>query len=218
MNIKINNAKIAVVDQVKYLGIIIDNRLNFQAHLLYIHKKVSIKTHFLKRISTNLALYTKLLLYKPIVAPHVEYCSALLFMLPNYRIKELQLIQNRCMRIILNCSKYTHIKDMLCALNLMSIKTRIHFNIMITIFKINNHLLPEFVLNKISQKETHNYNLRDPFKFKINRCRTHKTYNTIFFRGLSMYNMLPLQLKECNNLLGFKVHLRQYFKENIVMC
>jgi hypothetical protein len=46
---------------------------------------------------------------------------------------------------------------------------------------------------------------------------THKTYNTIFFRGLSMY-MLPLQLKECNNLLGFKVHLRQYFKENIVMC
>jgi hypothetical protein len=63
-----------------------------------------------------------------------------------------------------------------------------------------------------------NYNLRDPFKFKINRCRTHKTYNTIFFRGLSMYNMLPLQLKECNNLLRFKVHLRQYFKENIVIC
>jgi hypothetical protein len=89
---------------------------------------------------------------------------------------------------------------------------------MITIFKINNHLLPEFLLNKISQnKETHNYNLRDPFKFKINRCRTHKTYNTIFFRGMSMY-MLPLQLKECNNLLGFIVHLRQYFKENIVMC
>jgi ribonuclease P/MRP protein subunit RPP40 len=35
MNMKINNAKIAVVDQVKYLGIIIDNRLNFQAHVLY---------------------------------------------------------------------------------------------------------------------------------------------------------------------------------------
>jgi hypothetical protein len=35
INIKINNAKIAVVDQVKYLGIIIDNRLNFQAHVLY---------------------------------------------------------------------------------------------------------------------------------------------------------------------------------------
>jgi hypothetical protein len=157
---------------------------------------MSIKTHFLKRISTNLSLYTKLLLYKSIVAPHVEYCSALLIMLPNYRIKELQLVQNRCMRIILNCSKHTPIKDMLCVLNLMSVKTIIHLNIMITIFKINNHLLPEFLFNKISHnKETHNYNLRDPFKFKINRCRTHKTYNTIFFRGLSMYNMLPLQLK-----------------------
>jgi hypothetical protein len=133
--------------------------------VLYIHKKMSIKTHFLKRISTNLSLYTKLLLYKSIVTPHVEYCSALLFMLPNYRIKELQLIQNRCMRIILNCSKYTPIKDMLCVLNLMSVKTRIHFNIMITIFKINNHLLPEFLLNKISQnKETHNSILKDKFR------------------------------------------------------
>jgi hypothetical protein len=35
----------------------------------------------------------------------------------------------------------------------MSLKTRIHFNIMITIFKINNHLLPEFLLNKILQNK-----------------------------------------------------------------
>jgi hypothetical protein len=32
INIKINNVKIAVVDQVKYLGIIIENRLNFHVH------------------------------------------------------------------------------------------------------------------------------------------------------------------------------------------
>jgi ribonuclease P/MRP protein subunit RPP40 len=49
MNIKINNAKIAVVDQVKYLGIIIDNRLNFQAHVLYIHKKNVNKNTFFKK-------------------------------------------------------------------------------------------------------------------------------------------------------------------------
>jgi hypothetical protein len=108
INIKINNVKIAVVDQVKYLGIIIENRLNFQ-----VHKKMSVKAHFLKRMSTNMSQYTKLLLYKSILAPHVENCSTLLFMPPNYGIKELQLIQNRCMRITLNCSKYTHIEDML---------------------------------------------------------------------------------------------------------
>jgi hypothetical protein len=61
------------------------------------------------------------------------------------------------MRIILNCNKYTHIEDMLCALNVMSVKTRIHFNRYTDyhIIKKNNHLLQEFLLNKISQnKET----------------------------------------------------------------
>jgi hypothetical protein len=51
-----SHVKIAVVDQTKYLGIIIDNRLHFQAHAPYTHKKISIKAHFLKRMSTNLSL------------------------------------------------------------------------------------------------------------------------------------------------------------------
>ena len=37
------------VDEIKYLGIMIDNKLNFKSHLKYVEKKVSKKVYFLNR-------------------------------------------------------------------------------------------------------------------------------------------------------------------------
>ncbi|XP_025269746.1 uncharacterized protein LOC112639559 [Camponotus floridanus] len=56
-----------------------------------------------------------------IIAPHFEYCAMLLIGMGETQITQLQKVQNRAMRVILQCDRYTKVDDMLEALQFMSI-------------------------------------------------------------------------------------------------
>lgn len=53
---------------------------------------------------------TRVLLYKSLISPHIEYCSTILFNLNQNEICKIQKLQNKAMRIILKCNRYTPIK------------------------------------------------------------------------------------------------------------
>ena len=84
-----------------------DDRVKLEMHAKYIMNKISKQTHLLSRLGKNLSFYTKLLLYKSMIAPQFSFCSTILNGLPDYLIRELQMKQNVCMRIILKCNRYT---------------------------------------------------------------------------------------------------------------
>jgi len=58
------------------------------------------------------------------------------------QITQLQKIQDIVMRVILQCDRYTKVEDTLEALQFMSVRQRLRYNICIFIFKILNDLLP----------------------------------------------------------------------------
>jgi len=86
-------------------------------------------------------VYTRCTIYKIIIAPHFEYCAMLLIGMGETQITQLQKVQNRAMRIIFQCDRYTKVEDMLEALQFMSVRQR-RYNICIFIFKILNNMLP----------------------------------------------------------------------------
>lgn len=160
-NVIINNTKLNQVSETKYLGIIIDDKLDFKKNLDYVIKKMSKKINFLARINNQLPPITRTKIYTSIVASHIEFCSSILFLSNETDFNKLQLLQNRGMRILLGCNKYTSIKSMLDCLFWMTIKQRVYFNTIVLIFKIINNLLPNYLTNKINYvKDGHNYNLR----------------------------------------------------------
>src|ERR1700761_2321096 len=77
--VTINGSEIEKVNEFKYLGVVIDNRLNMKVHIDYICKKVAKKIGFLARISRKMPIQHRVLLYKSIIAPHFECCPSILF-------------------------------------------------------------------------------------------------------------------------------------------
>lgn len=210
-----NNTKMEFVTEIKYLGIKLDQNLNFQKNALYVMYKMSQKTYFLNRIGKHLSMQTKLLLYKSLISPHIDYCSTLLFNLPAFRVQELQCIQNRCMRNILSCNRYTPIYLMLQILNLMSVKNRVMYNTMIFLYKTKNRLLPGYLFNKlVFASDIHTYNTRGANNFNVNISRTSQMQQAVFAGGLVRFNALPADVKNAVSIKTFKRLLFRYIFEH----
>ena len=107
--LKLNGKNLEIVENIKYLGVIIDNKLNFKPHMDKTINKITQKVNYFRRIIGALNLRARLLIYKSMIAPHFQYCPTILYFARDSDIKRMQLQQNRAMRLILNCDNMTSI-------------------------------------------------------------------------------------------------------------
>lgn len=199
------------VEFIKYLGVIIDSKLRFEEHCDYMLKKIGKKISFLNRIGRDISGYTRCIVYKSIIAPHFEYCATLLIGMGETQLTKLQVAQNRAMRVILHCDRYTNVEKMLQALQFMSVRRRLYYNVCIFIFKILNGIMPEHLGNKlvvvgeVSERQT-----RQSENIRIDFRKTRSAQKSLFYEGVKMYNAIPNELKRCDRLVVFKRMLKKH--------
>lgn len=212
-DIKIENVKLECVSQFKYLGVIIDNKLKFNGNVDYILKKVSKKISFLGRLTNKLSMTAKITVYKTLIAPHFNYCASILFLCNEGDISKLQKQQNRALRIILKCSKYTRVKDMLDTLDWLSIRQTITLNSLLLIFKSINNLLPRYMTkNLIYNRDIHNYQTRTRDDFRLPTATKTTTQNTLYYKGLKIFNELPTDAKQTTSVAAFRELCTEFVK------
>lgn len=214
-DVKIDDTKIEEVAEFKYLGVILDDKLSFKSNINFVIKKIAKKVGFLGRLSKKLSSWSILTVFKTIIAPHIDYCSTMLFMNNDTDLKRLQLLQNRAMRLILKCNRRTHIDDMLKTLNFQSVKQRIYFNTLLMIYKIKNKLLPAYLSNiVVYNSEIYDRCLRRRSHFRLPAFKKSGHQQSVFFKGLDLFNKLPDEVRRSRNIFDFKKKCNKYVKEN----
>lgn len=213
--IKINDEKIELVNEIKYLGIIIDNKLNFEANVNHICRKLGCKVNVLSRLRYQLNCQQKISVYKTIIEPHFKYCSTILFLSKQSDINRLQLIQNKCMRNILRVDRASHQKDMLNALKFLSVEQIIKFNTLVFVYKIVNGIAPIYLSNKIvyNYENERKNTLRNRNNIELMTAKKKGSQNSLFYRGVELFNNLPNYVKNEPNLEKFKNSLYDVIME-----
>lgn len=206
--LSINKKTIQWVTQIKYLGIIIDKNLNFNIHFEEICKKLSKKIGFLRRVSKDVSLYTRIIIYNTVIRPHYQYCCTILYLLNTGQKNKLQVLQNRAMRSILKCNKYTPINSMLSVLNWLSIIDLINYYTMIFIHKIKIRQYPNY-LEISKNREIHSYPTKSSNHFRLERYNKQATKHSVFYEGVKAYNSLPVEITNAQTIKQFK---RKYLK------
>lgn len=205
LKIDIEGVDIERVNVFKYLGVHIDEKLTFRAHIDYVIKKIARKYGLLVRLNSQLTFWSKIFLYKTLVAPHIDYCSSVLFLASETHLKRLQRLQNKFMRHILNCNRYTHTVNMLDALQWLSVKERIVFNVMTMIFKLTNNLLPEYLTNIIKRgRNIHSYRTRQIDDIRVASFTMTTTQKSVYYSGIRIFNELPMDIKNARTVSEFK--------------
>ena len=104
LSLKIRDHESEVVDTTKYLGLQIENSLDWKYHFSVISSKVSKVVGFLKHAKTILPLESLNKLYAGIVEPHFRYCCSVWGCCGVTEKSHLQKLQNRAARIITSSS------------------------------------------------------------------------------------------------------------------
>ena len=211
-SIKVGEDIIESVSCLKYLGVMIDSRLNFNEHLDTIIKKISSKFGVIYRIRKSLSFFAKITLYQALIEPHFIYCSSVLFMSNQNKLQELQVLQNKFMRLLLGCDYMTRSNQMAIKLGWLKVKNKINYNVNLFVHKIKCGYLPEYLKEfMIPGNSIHNYNTRGNSDIRIQSSRLTLSYNSVFSKGLTMYNNLPNEIKNETSIHIFKRKLNEYY-------
>ena len=105
--IDISSQEIQFVDHYKYLGVILDQNLNYQKHLKETFRLASHKVDLLSRIRKFITNDAALLIYKTKILPYLDYGDVLYLGSCNKALSKLQSIQNRALRICISAPRRT---------------------------------------------------------------------------------------------------------------
>lgn len=218
VNIKVAGSRIQIEKCIKYLGVFIDDKLRFRDNILNVCAKTGRKVGVLSRLRNELNMQQKISIYRSIVEPHFTYCASILFLANDGEIGRMQKLQNKCMRNILKLNRRSNVRGMLNTLEFMSVSQLIVFNTLILIFKMVRGQCPEYLCEKIKFRGDDEFRSRLRNRNDIEKIRATKksTQNSVFFRGIELFNNLTDELRNETSIEKFKTKLRKYVTENLM--
>ena len=104
LKLEIFGSELDVVTKTRYLGVQVDNSLDWNEHIKVISSKVSRAIGFLKYAKNILPIASVKTLYTSIVEPHFRYCCSVWGCCGATTINRLQKLQNRAARILMESS------------------------------------------------------------------------------------------------------------------
>ena len=121
----------------KLLGIWIDPALTFQYHINKVHSKVQKALSYIIRSKKSLPYKIRLMLYRGLVLPHLEYCCAI-WGSPSARTEKLQLVIKRGIRIICGAPYMSHTDPLFIKTNTLKYEDIYQLNIIKLAFGVVN--------------------------------------------------------------------------------
>ena len=118
LNIQCGDELIEEVSSYKYLGVMVDKNVTFEAHAEYISGKVSKRLGTLSRSRKFISADTSPMLYKSLVVSLFDYCDTVYQVMLAKDLAHLQVLQNKACRIILKQNRFSHATDLHCTLDL----------------------------------------------------------------------------------------------------
>ena len=216
LNIRIANEKIERVNHMKYLGMILDEKLTFDEHINQTYTKASQKLGILRRSREYLDTTKSLTLYKSLVLPHLDYCDIVYMCTTVQNLNKLQLIQNGACRTILKVPKDTHVEDMHQTLGLPTLAQRREAQIVNECYKSvttpDSGLHYMFSLIGNNRRSTR---LANNMGMIIPRLNTSQGRKAFRYRGPTCWNGIEQGLKTSESLAIFKSNMMKKLMRDV---
>ena len=213
LHLTINNAEIPKVTATKFLGIIIDDRLNWKPQIQSVKSKLSSILSVMYKASkliTTAGMYT---LYCSLFQPYISHGNEIWGNNYASNVTCLCVIQRKAVRLICNADRLAHTTELYKELYILKFPECVQYKtaiLKILMFHLFHGTLPIHLQNRFTIYST-TRSTRRINTFVMVRARTTIKAMCLSVYGVKLWNSLPNNLRDCNNVIIFKKKLKKYF-------
>ena len=216
--IRFNNIPVTKVDEHKHLGIILDSKLSFSAHIKAAISKARKGVGLLKYLSKYLPRHTLNELFKLYVRPHLEYGDVIFHIpakvcefsgntiLPSL-MEKLESVQYSAALAVTGTWRGTSREKLYAELGWESLSSRRWSRRLMLFYKMINNLLPEYTLDPVPQLQQPHYCLRNQDVIGRIWARTEKFKSSFYPNCLAEWNELDSEIRLAPSVGIFKKKL-----------
>ena len=216
--IRFNDIPVMKVDEHKHLGIILDSKLSFSAHIKAAISKARKGVGLLKYLSKYLPRHTLNELFKLYVRPHLEYGDVIFHIpakvcefsgntiLPSL-MEKLESVQYSAALAVTGTWRGTSREKLYAELGWESLSSRRWSRRLTLFYKMINNLLPEYTRDPVPQLQQSHYSLRNQDVIGQIRARTEKFKFSFYPNCLAEWNELDPEIRLAPSVAIFKKRL-----------
>ena len=197
ISISLCNQQLKRKNSIKFLGVIVDDKLCWREHINYICKKISKSIGIIRKIKDSLNEQSKIMLYYTMIYPYLQYCVAAWGAACPTHLKPLISKQKCIAKMIKSESSLLKLSDIY---NLEVLKF-MHSQI------INN---PNPIISFRQVLDIHNVNTRNRHDLRPIHPNSELAKRFITYKGCLLWNNLPNYLKSFQNSTTFKINVKKH--------
>jgi hypothetical protein len=218
LNIKFGDDSLNFVPKVKYLGVLIDQRLNFGEHVDFIVKKCSAIVGILFKLRNVLPPSVRKIIYFSLIHSHISYACEIWGHTSDYYIEKLFIMQKKAVKAMCGQSYRSHSFQIFCQNSILPLRLLISYQSCIFIHNsINSYIHSNLPL--LANSNFHNYDTRQRRDLHYDRNNTvrHGSHSMIhccrkFYNDRSL---VPNGIKDLCKI-PFKIKLKNCFKSSFL--
>ena len=186
------------VSEVKYLGVMINEKLNWNTQIEHIKNKISKAYFILTKIRHYVNRPTLMLLYNSLIYTHLNYCVCTWGGAPPTTLKPLLTIQKKTTRIITFSDYNAHSNPLFYTLKMLQLNDIYKLKIAIMFRKLhkNNNLQKSTNLISIDQIHAHNTRLSASKNYYPNTSKSKLGQSTPTANGVKIWRDIPHDIKK----------------------
>ena len=209
--IKFGDNLLTQVDSTKFLGIYIDEHLNFKLHTEYILKKLSKSVGILFKLNSFLPFHILLTLYNTLVLPYFNYGILSYHNAPHYALDRLKICQKRAIRAICRLDYNAHTNDHFKQHNILKLDDIYKLNLCSTVFsQLQNPSNFSVSDRLVRNSDIHNYNTRSRDDFIVPYYSRSSSQSCFLYQASTEWNLIPQTVKDSHSTHGFRKKLKKY--------
>ena len=218
LKLTIGQGTLKQTSQCKYLGLIIDNKLNWAAHVAHVKSKISKCVGILMKARPSLTRKCLLELYYLFAYPYLIYCVELWGHAGDRLLYPLFLVQKKIVRIISFSAFLAHSAPIFQKLRLLLLCKIVLQRTSVFMFKLMNNMLP-LAMNSlvVRNNDIHYYNTRQNHHLRGSRPTCKTVVNSFTNRSFQIWNAISSQVNINVSLYTFKYNVKLFLLENDLM-
>ena len=178
-------------NRTKFLGVIIDHKLNWSEHIIYIKNKIAKSIGIIHKTRNFLNDKTLRNLYFTFIYPYLIYCIEIWGNTNEIHLSPIVKIQKKSIRAITFSHYQAPTAPLYKELNILNLKKLVTQRIALLMFKYHTGVLPNPINNLFTlNNERHNYNTRQMNDLQTHFGRGENIYKLFSFHGVHIWNQL----------------------------